>query len=179
MNKINRIFINYWLKYKPYQKQQSSDFFYLNLANRIKKTFLTHPLASDLILKYSDDSLNDLSCMIASYLEDLVSNTNIWNTFIRLNKEFYGKPLPFYDCNDYVEEEINLDDINFLVWYFRSCYDENIVKFTNNSILSSSINSIYELLEEAWEIAPENNAHSELFTLSTDADFLLYSIAFE
>jgi len=173
MFKPKRIFIQTWLDLKPYKKQQPSDFFYLKLANDIKYKIATHSLGWDFMNKYSDDGINTLSCILASYLEDLVSKSNIWNTFIRLNKELYDKPLPFYDCVDYVDEEINVEDVAFLIWYYRSCFDDTIIVDANKSMDTDLAACIFDILEDAWEIAPENSELLTLFTINPDEDYYL------
>lgn len=60
---------------------------------------------------------------LTSYLEDLVSGSELWNSFVRKHTKLYDKPLPFYVTEDYAEEEINNEDICFLIWYFMGLYN--------------------------------------------------------
>ncbi len=85
---MKKIFIKKWLQMKPYDKQVKTDIYFLNLANRVKKIILvdnSFMRVTDLI---PENEIDTLSCLIASYFEDKLSDTNIWNTFIRLNHKF-------------------------------------------------------------------------------------------
>lgn len=152
-----RIFIKDWLKMKPYHTQKWTDSYYLGLSNKIKTKIRTSKVDDDVFDYFEEKELDVLSCMIASYLEDLVSDTNIWNTFTSLHKEMYGKRLPFYDETDYYEGEINLQDVCFLLWYTTSIFsDYNEFINPHSEEISMPATAIMEVLEEAWEYAPEN-----------------------
>lgn len=47
-----------------------------------------------------------------------ISKTGIWETFTAECKKQYGSYLPFYSINDdYFPDEINPEDIRFLLWH--------------------------------------------------------------
>ena len=58
------------------------------------------------------EQINLLSCFLASYFEDLILEP-IYGTLLRMHHRLYGKQLPFYDLDEYYEEEINAQDISF------------------------------------------------------------------
>ena len=91
MDKLKeRIYIKQWLDLKPYDNQAPTDYFYLKLCNEVK-----HSLVLQLYLEKSE--IDILACFLTSYFEDLISGTNIWNSFIRIHKRLYGKQLPFFE----------------------------------------------------------------------------------
>ena len=96
--KFSKIYIQDWIILKPYDKQVVTDSYYLKLANKVKELFIREFADEDNTIDDffdSDDELTLLSCFLTSYFEDIISETNIWNTFIRKHKELYQKELPF------------------------------------------------------------------------------------
>lgn len=165
------IHISDWLAMKPYERQQKSDFFYLNLSNNIKKTIYKNKYFDELMECVADEDIKDLSCFIASYLEDIVSGTNIWNTFVRNHEKLYNKKLPFYKTDEYFDNEINPEDVAFLMWYFLSdIFDNEFISPTEPFILNISFD-IYNELDKVYENAPENDFLKEYFTLKTTNNF--------
>ena len=102
-----RIYIKDWIDLKPYEKQTATDSYYLKLSNAVKQAITTNKQSLVLQIYLDNEELNDLSCFLTSYLEDLISGTNIWNAFIKIHQRLYKKQLPFYHLDVYYEEEIN------------------------------------------------------------------------
>ena len=152
----NRIYLKHWLALKPYDKETLSDAYYLKLSNEIKET-LQISTNSALLFLLSKSEIDLLSCFIASYFEDLISGTNIWNTFINYHQNLYGKKLPFYNTDEYYENEGNLQDIQFLIWYFIITIDkERVINPHIDSILTIS-KDVLLILDREYQYAPENN----------------------
>ena len=88
MDKLkNRIFIQQWLDLKPYNKQVATDSYYLKLCNEVKHAIVTNKQAFVLQRFLDKKEINVLSCFLTSYFEDIISGTNIWNTFVKYHKE--------------------------------------------------------------------------------------------
>src|ERR1035437_2062439 len=113
-----KIYIKKWLELKPYKTQTETDGYYLKLSNTVKHAIITNKQSLALQIYLNNEDLNNLACFLTSHLEDLISGTNIWNTFVKIHQRLYNKQLPFYLLDDYNEEEINLQDVSFLIWYF-------------------------------------------------------------
>lgn len=151
---------------KPYNKQVSTDSYYLKLSNELKTAILDSENNLGLLIHLGIDKVGDLACFLASYLEDVVSDTQIWNTFVRLHREMYGKHLPFYDVDAYYEEgEINRQDICFLLWYFTDCAKEDFAVSPNNDFIADLSNELITILEDAWEEAPENENLKKYYSI--------------
>jgi len=150
-----RIYIKQWLALKPYKTQTLTDSYYLKLSNDIKK-ILT---ASDslVLMAYLDkNEIDILSCFLTSYFEDIISETNIWNSFINYHTKLYKKKLPFYDTGEYYENEINEQDVSFLIWYFlNTIQGEKFISPYNDFIIYIA-SKVMLILEEEYEYAPEN-----------------------
>lgn len=162
-----RIYIKDWLELKPYEKQYKTDAYYLKICNKVKDAIVKESYITELL---DDNGLNYLSCFLTSYLEDVISETNIWATFIRLHKQLYNKQLPFYLLNEYYEAEINIQDVSFLVWYFlNSVQEEEFVAPFNDLIVETALNTMF-VLEDAWEDAPENNHLKQFYEINDKED---------
>lgn len=169
MNK--RIYINEWLEVKPYSKQVKTDSYYLKLANQIKKVLVSKHF-NLLSLYFNQDHISLLSIIIASYLEDIISDTNLWRTFVKLHKRQYGKVLPFYDTKEYYEDEINYQDVSLLLWYFFNTVQEDEFISPENPFFTEMAFDIMEVLDEAYEYAPVNEDIKGYYQIDPEnADF--------
>ncbi|HOH23017.1 MAG TPA: DUF3843 family protein [Bacteroidales bacterium] len=152
----NRIYIQDWLELKPYAKPTAVDDYYLKLSNDVQKVIATDKKAFALQMFLDKEQINLLSCFLTSYFEDLISGTNIWNSFVRMHHRLYGKQLPFYNLDEYYEEEINAQDVSFLICYFINSVQEEKFYSPFSSFITEAAEKIYELFDKEWEYAPEN-----------------------
>lgn len=154
----NGIYMADWEKYRPFQISSPTDIYYLKLSNQIFKKLLSETLACG---NLSLETKKVLSIVVACYLEDVVSNFGIFNSFREKHKELYQKNLPFFEEEDYLEDEVNLSDIRFLVWYVISIREwtekeeEKLIPHDHIRLTICS-NVIYSIIEEEFEFAPEN-----------------------
>ncbi|WP_188112020.1 DUF3843 family protein [Aquimarina sp. RZ0] len=163
MNK--KIYIKEWSFFKPYSKQTTTDIYYLKLSNEVKRNI--SPLCYNELSKFlSSKEINALCCFLVSYFEDQISETNLWNSFISLHKKKYGKPLPFFDTSEYIEKEINHQDVAFLIWYFINCLDRDSFLESNHPLIMLLANEVMIVLEEEYEYAPENTLLQSYYRLS-------------
>jgi hypothetical protein len=170
----SRIFIEQWLEMKPYRKQTNTDGYYLKLSNEVKQALIDNKSSMVLYLYLDESEINLFACFLTSWFEDLVSGTNIWNTFTKVHKRLYGKPVPFYDTSEYYEEEINLIDVYFLTWYFMNTIQkEKYIAPVNDFIFNISAN-VMHVFDEAWEYAPENKNLNAFYHIDkNEKDFYL------
>ena len=163
----NKIYIKDWLRLKPYDKQTSTDGYYLKLANEIRVVLSKNKVFTSL-MDLDNNDIKLLSCFLSSYFEDIISGTNIWMAFLHIHKRFYKKPLPFYDTETYDEGEINHQDIAFLIWYFlNTLQEENFI--SPYHIFSDGISaSVMLILEREYEYAPENEYLRSFYTIDED-----------
>jgi hypothetical protein len=163
MNK--KIFLKDWLLFKAYNSQSPTDIYYLELSNMIKSTIRKNKGFSFITEFLDENEVNKLSCFLASYLEDLVSDTNFWNSFINIHKRLYNKPLPFYNIDEYYEGEINPQDIGFLIWYFLNTSQTDKFVFPYVNFMLDIASDVFDILEIAWESAPANEHLKSLYQL--------------
>lgn len=171
MSKNKNIFIKQWLELKPYEKQTATDAYYLKLCNDIKKAITSKHLF--ILSEYFDtEHIDFLSCFLVSYFEDIISETNIWNSFIKKHHSLYNKKLPFYNTNEYYDEEINEQDISFLIWYFFNTAQTDKFINSDNYFFAEMASKVMVVLDEAYEYAPENKDLKTFYQIDeNESDF--------
>ena len=167
------IYIKQWLELKPYKTQVPADSYYLKLSNNIKKSLSSK---DTLVLNkhLSEEDIDLLSCFLASWFEDIISGTNIWNSFVSMHFEKYGKKLPFYNTKEYFGGEINLQDVIFLVWYFMNTIQNEKFISPYNEFLTNIALKVMLLLDAEYEYAPENETLKSFYqTGKNETDFYI------
>ena len=153
---LKKIYIDEWHNLKPYESTVPTDTYYLKLSNEIKRILKSNEQAFIFQMHLNEDDIDMLSCFLCSYFEDIISETNIWNSFVSIHKTKYNKTLPFYELENYIEKEINNQDIYFLIWYFINTIQESKFISPFNDFIYFSGDKIMEIFEREWENAPIN-----------------------
>jgi len=173
----NKIFPADWMRKRPYEKADSVDLYYVKVANDVLK-ILDRSLISSAFS--SPEDMREAACCIAAWLEDLVSNMNIWYSFMLECKRLYGKQLPFVpidEDDDYWEGDPNPQDVIFLLWHLvqQAEGDELFVNPENPGIEMTAC-EIFELLDERFQTAPENERLKDFLTIRKECrtDFMNY-----
>jgi len=151
-----RIYIKDWLELKPYDKQTVTDSYYLKICNDVKRAIATNKQSFVLQMYLDKKDINYLACFLTSYFEDIISETKIWNSFVKIHQRLYKKQLPFYILDEYYEEEINLQDISFLIWYFLNTVQEEKFIAPFNDFIVEITEKVMDVFDKAWDYAPEN-----------------------
>ncbi len=168
----SKIYIKHWKLLKPENLSSKTDLYYLKIANKIYNNLRA---TSNFILKkyIHEEDIKLLCCFLTCYFEDVISEVNIWATFKNLYKDLYNKTLPFYTITEnYEDDEINAEDLAFLVWYYlNTVQDEKFIHALNPFILDIA-NDTLDILDEEYEYAPENTNLKAYFTFKdVTADF--------
>ncbi|MBL7111150.1 MAG: DUF3843 family protein [Bacteroidales bacterium] len=169
-----RIYLDRWLSFHPYKKPGPSDYYYMELSNRIKK-IVESSVHENIVSLLEEDERANLCCYLACYLEDIVSETGIWRAFTSQHNELYGKDLPFYHTVNYYPDEVNLEEVYFLLWYFFSTtlYRETVFTPVSLNLFNLGF-EINKLLDEEYERAPGNDRLKEFLSLSPgEEDFFV------
>jgi hypothetical protein len=170
----NRIYIQDWLELKPYEKQTVTDGYYLKLCNDVKQAIITNKKSLVLQAYIDKEHIDYLACFLTSYFEDIISETNIWNSFVKIHQRFYKKPLPFYDTDEYDSGEINHQDVSFLIWYFLNTVQEEKIIAPYNSFITETAEKVMSVFDEAWDYAPENEYLKSFYQLKrSENDFYI------
>lgn len=168
----SKVYIKHWLTLKPQNYNGNTDLYYLKLANKVHSNLV--PSSSLVLSQYlSKDDFCLFCCFLTCYFEDVISQTNIWNAFKVMYKEIYNKRLPFYSLDEeYIDDEINFEDIAFLTWYFlNTIQKDKFISPYNDFILDIAASTI-QIFEDEFEYAPENKKLKKLYAFDeTDIDF--------
>lgn len=169
-----KIFIHQWLEMKPYKKQVSTDSYYLRLCNKVRQFFAGRNFM--ILSQYlNKEQISALACFLTSWFEDVISESGLWKAFINMHEKQYGNKLPFYDTTDYVEGEINQQDVAFLTWYFLNTMQEEKFISPYNEFIAGIASGVMDLFDMEYEIAYENPVLQKLYSLDNDeTDF--YSV---
>lgn len=90
-----RIYLKDWLELKPYDKQTVTDGYYLKICNEVKDAIIKNDRQNLLQIFLTKSEIVLFVCFLTTYFEDLISETNIWNSFIKAHQKLYNKQLPF------------------------------------------------------------------------------------
>ncbi len=164
---MKKIFSKDWLLLHPYVESSSTDAYYINIANRIYDILV----ATELVNSFEGEEAKQTALRLAAYFEDVISQTNIWRSFIISFKKDYGHYLPFFETSDhYYEDEANLEDIRFLLWHYVQQYHgwrKGTFVNPDNPVNQATSNMIYKLFCDEWTVAPENTQMQKLFSNET------------
>ncbi len=168
--KIKKVYIDDWMEFKPYDKHSSTDLYYMKIANEVQLAIQSSEYIDQLYDYFDEEDIVNLSCFLTSYFEDIISETNVWNSFVSLHNKKYNKLLPFYDTSDYIENEINVQDIRLLFWYFfNATLEDGFVSPYINLFESVALN-VFDVFDAAWEYAPENNALKSCYYIKNEIE---------
>lgn len=169
--KATKIYIQQWKALKPYENHSITDNYYLKICNEVKKVlFLEYGVVLAQYLTENDIDL--LSCFLVSYFEDIISETNIFTTFTKKHQQLYGKKLPFYNTTQYYDNEINSQDIQFLIWYFLNTIQTGKFINPNKELFKKIATYLMLIFEDEYEYAPENTVLKKYYSLSNqETDF--------
>ncbi len=160
--KTSKIFPQDWKNRHPYKDSDATDAYYTKIANRVMVA-LKH-MQFDTVL--DGDASKYVALALTSWFEDVISEIGIWKIFTTECKRRYGSYLPFYDTSEgeYFPEEINLDDVRFLLWHYvqQDGLDRSLINPENRGI-EATAEAVYEIFDQEYEVAPENNTLRRFF----------------
>ena len=172
---MKKIYPKEWLELHPYKQTNSVDQYYVGIANEIHKRLYSSTIADAF---EEEENIRYTSLCLAAWFEDVISQTGIWQAFTAECRKRYGSYLPFYPIKgDYFPDEINLEDIRFLLWHHIQYLCRGISAINpENPGIEQTAQKIYGLLAEEYETAPENERMQEFLYHSAmeEEDFFRY-----
>lgn len=139
----------------PLKVSADSDAYYVKLANRIYRQLKS---GRDIPLSIYKNSLREIAIRTVKYFEDVISGIGIWASFRNAHNSLYGKKLPFYDVEEdtYIDDEINIEDIKYLIWSTVVETNENLILNPHSPGVEGVAELIYNIFDEEFEKAPIN-----------------------
>lgn len=172
MKNVKKISLRDWQEIKPYHKTSKTDLYYHDICNQINTMMYDEKFHVAMEEFLQNEGISLFSIFITSYFEDIISGTNIWNSFVKKHKELYGTPIPFFSPNEYyVEGEVNTEDIKFLIWYFISVNNKNSLLNPNDPFYEQLAEKLVEILVPEYEFAPENKMLKECYEVKDENDY--------
>ena len=151
---MNKILPKEFLIRQPsYPKVTETDPFYLAVANRLLDGAADCSFAGIL----PEALLKRVCLSLADYFQDIVADGGLWRSFIDANMQLYGWKVPFHPCSDdYVDYELNREDVRFLVWYVAAMLSEDLRHiYPLNADLLDFADRCYAVLDSEYEGSPE------------------------
>lgn len=169
-----RIFYKNWIGFMPYKIASDVDTYYIHLANNIEDVIAK----SDFVLElgFKGEEVKDLAVLLTVWFMDVVSEGSIWMAFTSECKRRYGRYLPFYhyDEREYFPDEVNEEDVSFLLWHFTNTifHDDRFYDPDSYSIINLAT-KLFDVFEGEFEQAPINSEWREALQPENldDSDF--------
>ena len=135
-----------------YPAETESDDYYFNVANRLAEA----SARVEGIGRWNEAVVARAAVYVVGYYQDVISDAGVWRGFISECRRLYGRTLPFYDTGEeYVDFELNPEDVRFMVWYSLSMLDESRRDLSPlDSFVERLAERWYSILEEGYEEAP-------------------------
>lgn len=154
-------------KWQPESEiENSTDEYYLMLAQYVDKMWKSMGVFPEI----GEDIRKGVVMAMVSYYQDVVADFGIWRSFVQFCRKEYGKPLPFYDePENYVDSELNLEDIQFIIWYslesqlgfqgLVSPYDSDLLRLARQ---------VFKLFDYLYDDAPTPEKFKEFSEVDLD-----------
>ncbi len=135
------------------KKVTEAETYYMELAGKLAK----HWDESGRFTQLPDDERQAVVLAVVGYFQDIVTDAGIWRSFTMMHNHLYGSPLPFYPRrDDYIDYELNIDDLRFLIWYaLEGQHYHNFNLSPLHPDIEWLANEFYQQLDEVYETAPD------------------------
>ena len=168
--KSDKLLLKDWMKFHPYKSADAVDhYYYSDIARKIQKAILSINQSAYLYANMTDEEINRMACYLGCYFEDIISQAGMWQTFTREHFELYGRYLPFYDTTEYYPDEINQQDVCFLIWYFFSLTFRDFLINPANEDIVNLAQDVMEIFDQEYETALENERLKSYLNIPSDA----------
>lgn len=170
----DRIFNKDWNLIHPQNKVLSTDAAYVALCNELYESLRGMQEHA----KISKALLRTCAINVAAYLEDIVSHIGLWKAFQTRYSATYDKQIPYFDVDDdYIKDEVNLQDIQFIVWFtIQNSVNKDFVFDPCDQTIAYIANKFYPVLLDAYETVPESEElHQWVWTDAIDKDSGAYN----
>ncbi len=144
----------------------STDADYTEFANLLLDTIEEAKVA-----EITEKEKKAIAINLTMYYEDVIADSGIWRSFTNQVHSLYGKYLPFYTINekDYLQDEPNLEDVKFLIWYtlLNSRKSSEEVFDPEIPFIQQLSGKIFDIMVEWFEKMPINVSLQEFFSPSS------------
>lgn len=146
------ISIREWLHANKRTRVLPTDKWYIDFAGKVLPLIQQSPLFN----KTNMQKQCGAALAVSMYFQDAIAQSGGWKVFSDSYFKQYHAPLPFYPTTEeYVPDEINSEDIAFILWTYQSSPADNhpILSPCNAHLLALS-QALYEQMDNCFEEAP-------------------------
>lgn len=150
---MEKISLNDFLLRQPsFPETTETDSYYLELANRLLQSMSTHGFAAAM----PTGLLKRIALTLTDYMQDIACDAGLWRSFVDANRELYGWSVPFHDISEnYVDYELNREDVRFLVWYaVAMLWEEKRFIYPYDSELIDFADCCFAILDNVYDETP-------------------------
>lgn len=142
----------FMLRQPDYPNSSATDEYYIGVANELAKLIRDCKFGATI----PESLVSKVALTLTDYLQDIVSDAGLWRSFVVANRELYGWSVPFHDIpEDYVDFELNREDVRFLVWYaVAMLWDETRKIYPHDAALLECADVCFNYMESCYEDAP-------------------------
>ncbi len=144
-------FESFLLAQPCYPEEKSTDRYYFDLASRLVKAAAGIKKAAC----FHSAVLERAALCVIGYYQDVIADAGLWHGFIDECRRLYGTPVPFFDVSgEYVDYELNREDVGFLVWYAIAMYSDDRCVYPFHPGIVALADNWFALLDTEYENAP-------------------------
>ena len=136
-----------------FPKEVVTDKYYLAVANKLMAIFKKSALA-----QVVPESVGKrMSIGLTGYFQDIIADAGIWRSFTDANRKLYGFAVPFHFAGEeYVDYELNREDVRFMVWYFVAMsYEDMRDIYPHDARIIELADNWFAYLDSIYEDSPE------------------------
>lgn len=134
-----------------YPEETSTDRYYYNLAMRLVDIAKKDCMIADL----HEALIERAALCVIGYYQDMIADAGLWHGFTDECRRLYGTPVPFFSVTeDYIDYELNREDIGFLVWYAIAMYSDDRCVYPFRPDLVLLADAWYAELDRVYEESP-------------------------
>lgn len=149
-----KLFPRDWLGNRPYRTVGEADIYYSRIASMVYDLLRAGGMEKE-VFKTTEKTVR-AAAVLTGLFEDIISGTGMWALVVSECIRRYGRLLPFYDTSDYERGEINLQDVQLLLWDLVQAQNPGRVMNPENPMLQAVALSVYGIFDMEYEYAVEN-----------------------
>ncbi len=132
-------------------EETPTDRYYFNLTNRL----IELAEKDNNVSKFHSALIERAALCVVGYFQDMIADAGLWHGFIDECRRLYGTPVPFFNVSDdYIDYELNREDVGFIVWYAIAMYSDDRCIYPFDQEIVALADVWFKELEDVYEESP-------------------------
>ncbi len=132
-------------------EETSTDRYYFNLTNRLIEIAGENEKISSL----HSALIERAALCVIGYFQDMIADAGLWHGFTDECRRLYHTPVPFFSVSDdYIDYELNREDVGFVVWYAVAMYSDDRCIYPFDERIVTLADAWFAELERVYEESP-------------------------